>query len=76
MLILNVWHQIEFPYDNQCPGSVKIRKNILGPTYKLRSSFTTIPDVYRLFVRNKSTFGDYGLTQWISMLFRNFFPEI
>ena len=54
----------------------KLEKIFLGPTYKLRSSFTTIPDVYRLFVRNKTTFGEHCLTQWISMLLRNFFPEI
>ena len=39
-----------------------------GPMYKLLSRFTVISDVYRSFIRNKTTFTKYCLTQWISKL--------
>ena len=44
----------------------KIRKNIYRPDIKV--TFVVISDVYRAFIRNKTTFTKYCLTQWISKL--------
>ena len=44
----------------------KLRKLFTGPTYESFSNLTIISDVYRSFIRNKTIFTMYSLTQWIS----------
>ena len=44
----------------------KLRKLFTGPMYESFSNLTIISDVYRSFIRNKTIFTMYSLTQWIS----------
>ena len=41
------------------------------PTYNLLLSYTVISYVYRSFIRNKTTFTNYCLTQWTSKVSGN-----
>ena len=46
----------------------KLGKIFTCSTYKLLLCFTVIPDVYKSFFPNKTTYTKYCLTQWISKL--------
>ena len=66
-------HQILVP-GRECGimTMLKLGKIVSGPAHKLLSGFNTISDVYGSFIRNKTTFTKYCLTQWISELPRRF----
>ena len=59
------WCLYGISVQSQCQ---KLRKILIGLIYKLLLSFSIISDVYRSFIRNKTAFIKYCLTQWISKL--------